>query len=119
MVNEVEMVEDGYVMLRSKRRLITTTRLLQQLVCPAPSSILSADASSFHDSVIYFILRASLGDTCSLMCGQRNDFHVSTLDNRNVYVSFPYLLLATVYILIFPIVKVGVEHHVITLRLYK
>ncbi|XP_023549729.1 uncharacterized protein LOC111808146 [Cucurbita pepo subsp. pepo] len=84
MVNEVEMVEDGYVMLRSKRRLITTTRLLQQLVCPAPSSILSADASSFHDSVIYFILRASLGDTCSLMCGQRNDFHVSTLDNRNV-----------------------------------
>ncbi|XP_038891180.1 uncharacterized protein LOC120080554 isoform X2 [Benincasa hispida] len=84
MVNEVEMVEDGYVILRSKRRLVMTTQLLQQLVCPAPSSILSADASSFYDSVIYFILRASLGDTCSLICGQINDFHVSTHDNRNV-----------------------------------
>ncbi|XP_031742314.1 uncharacterized protein LOC101205434 isoform X1 [Cucumis sativus] len=81
MVNEVEMIED--VMLRSKRRLIVTTQLLQQLVCPAPSSILSADASSVYDSVIYLILRASLGDTCSLMCGQ-TDFHVSTLDSRNV-----------------------------------
>lgn len=84
MVNEVEMVEDGYVMLRSKRRLIMTTQLLQQLVCPAPTFFLSADASSFYDSVIYFILRASLGDTCSLMCGQRNDVRVSTFDNRNV-----------------------------------
>lgn len=95
MVNEVEMVEGGHGILRSKRRLIMTTQLLQQLVCPAPSFILSADASSFYDSVIYFVLRSSLGDTCSLISGQRNDLHVS-LDNRNVYVSFPYLLLATV-----------------------
>lgn len=103
MVNEVEMVEDGYVMLRSKRRLIMTTQLLQQLVCPAPTFFLSADASSFYDSVIYFILRASLGDTCSLMCGQRNDVRVSTFDNRNVYVSFPYLLLATFKICFSPL----------------
>ncbi|XP_022134374.1 uncharacterized protein LOC111006651 isoform X2 [Momordica charantia] len=82
MVNEVEMIEVGYGMLRSKRRLILTTQLLQQLVCPAPPSILSADASSFYDSAIYFILRSSLGDTCSLMCGKRDDLCVS-LDNRN------------------------------------
>ncbi|XP_023529474.1 uncharacterized protein LOC111792311 isoform X2 [Cucurbita pepo subsp. pepo] len=73
LVNEVEMVEDGHVMFRSKRRLIMTKQLLQQLVYPAPSFILSADASSFYDSTIYFVLRSSLGDTCSLMSGQRND----------------------------------------------
>lgn len=81
--DEVEMAEDVQPMLRSKRRLILTTQLMQQLLCPAPRSILSADATLHHDSVIYFISRLSLGDACNFTCCTRNDLLVST-DNNNM-----------------------------------
>lgn len=81
--DEVEMAEDVQPMHRSKRRLILTTQLMQQLVCPAPRSILSADVILHHDSVIYYISRLSLGDACNFQCCTRNDLLVST-DNSNM-----------------------------------
>lgn len=81
--DEVELTEDSQPMLRSKRRLVLTTQLMQQLLCPAPKSILSANATSHHDSVIYFISRLALGDACSGTYCTRNDLLVST-DNTDM-----------------------------------
>ncbi|KAL5807930.1 hypothetical protein ACOSQ3_028621 [Xanthoceras sorbifolium] len=71
--DEVEMIEDLQPMLRTKRRLILTTQLMQQLFCPAPENILSADAASHYDTVTYFVSKFTLGDACSLTYRTRND----------------------------------------------
>lgn len=76
------MFEDGHQILRSKRRLIFTTQLMQHLLGPAPASILSADAALYYDSVVYFVAKLSLGDACSLTCSQRNSAHMPPNDGN-------------------------------------
>lgn len=51
--------------MKSKRRLVLTTQLMQQLLNPPPAAVLSADAKSHHESVIYSVARLVLGDACS------------------------------------------------------
>ncbi|KAG6745878.1 hypothetical protein POTOM_050388 [Populus tomentosa] len=63
--DEVEMVEDGLPVLRSKRRLILTTQLMQMLLRPPMASILSADAVLHYENAAYFVARSTLGDACS------------------------------------------------------
>ncbi|GAV85279.1 hypothetical protein CFOL_v3_28717 [Cephalotus follicularis] len=63
--DEAELIEDGSPLFRSKRRLILTTQLMQQLLRPPPSVILTADASTEYESVAYFTARSVLGDACS------------------------------------------------------
>ncbi|KAM6549415.1 hypothetical protein CsatB_021091 [Cannabis sativa] len=74
---EKQMEEDagviGLPLLRKKRRLILTTQLMQQLFCPPPAPVFTANAALHYDSVIYYVARFLLGDTCSLVCGKRND----------------------------------------------
>ncbi|PQQ13402.1 uncharacterized protein Pyn_31990 [Prunus yedoensis var. nudiflora] len=82
--DEFEMFEDGHQILRSKRRLICTTQFLQHLLGPAPASILSADASLYYDSVIYFVAKLSLGDACSLTCSKRNSAHMPPNDGNMI-----------------------------------
>ncbi|XP_024016918.1 uncharacterized protein LOC21403884 isoform X1 [Morus notabilis] len=69
----VEMIEDRPPLLRTKRRLVLTTQLMQQLLCPAPAPLLRANAASHYDCVVCYVARLSLGDACSLAHGQRND----------------------------------------------
>lgn len=59
------MVEDGLPILRSKRRLILTTQLMQMLLRPPMASILSADAVLHYENAAYFVARSTLGDACS------------------------------------------------------
>ncbi|KAK6153455.1 hypothetical protein DH2020_013094 [Rehmannia glutinosa] len=63
--DDAELIEDGPPLLRSKRRLILTTQLMQQLFRPPPATILSADASSIYESVTYAVSRVVSGDACS------------------------------------------------------
>ncbi|XP_008379419.3 uncharacterized protein [Malus domestica] len=79
--HEFEMIEDGRPILRSKRRLIFTTQFLQQLLGPAPASILSADAVLYYDSVAYFVAKLSLGDACTLTCSKRKSIHAPLNDS--------------------------------------
>ncbi|KAJ9147532.1 hypothetical protein P3X46_029682 [Hevea brasiliensis] len=81
--DEVEMIDDLQPMQRSKRRLMLTTQLLQQLFHPPPASILSADSASSYDIISYFISRLSLGDACSLAYCLRNEF-LALVNNSNV-----------------------------------
>ncbi|XP_050226775.1 uncharacterized protein LOC126676586 [Mercurialis annua] len=79
-----EIIQNLQPMHRSKRRLILTTQLMQQLFRPAvaPYSILSADSASNYGTILYFISRLSLGDTCSLANRMRNDLKL--VSNRNM-----------------------------------
>ncbi|EEF36312.1 conserved hypothetical protein [Ricinus communis] len=72
--DEVEVIEDLQPMHRTKRRLILTTQLVQQLFRPAPASIFSRDAASSYGIISYFVSRLSLGDACSLAYCTKNDF---------------------------------------------
>ncbi|GAV65691.1 hypothetical protein CFOL_v3_09205 [Cephalotus follicularis] len=80
---DIETLEDMQPMIRSKRRVILTRQLMQQLLCPAPASIFSGDATSHYDSVSYFISRLALGDACSLTYYTRNDLPL-LLENGNM-----------------------------------
>ncbi|XP_011007288.1 PREDICTED: uncharacterized protein LOC105113012 isoform X3 [Populus euphratica] len=71
--DEVEMVDNGLPVLRSKRRLILTTQLMQMLLHPPMTSILSADAVLHYENAAYSVARSTLGDACSsLSCTGRD-----------------------------------------------
>ncbi|KAH6801133.1 hypothetical protein C2S52_001597 [Perilla frutescens var. hirtella] len=70
--DDVDLSEDGPSMLKSKRRLILTTQLMQQLFCPPPASVLSADAISEYESLAYAVSRVALGDACSALSTSSN-----------------------------------------------
>ncbi|KAJ8775342.1 hypothetical protein K2173_020346 [Erythroxylum novogranatense] len=80
---ENEVIEEVQPVVRSKRRLVLTRQLMQQLFCPAPASFLSADSASNYDLISYLISRLSMGDVCSLTYCQRNDC-LETLDYSNM-----------------------------------
>ncbi|KAK2655342.1 hypothetical protein Ddye_008394 [Dipteronia dyeriana] len=71
--DETELIEDGQPMLRSKRRLVLTTQLMQQLFRPPSAKVLTSQASAHHESVTYFVARSALGDACSSMSSSRSD----------------------------------------------
>ncbi|KAA8541020.1 hypothetical protein F0562_024842 [Nyssa sinensis] len=81
--DEAEMVEDGPPMLKPKRRLILTTQLMQQLFCPPPAGVLSADASVNHETLAYFVARLALRDACSLISCLGSNSH-GHLNNVNI-----------------------------------
>ncbi|PIM99333.1 hypothetical protein CDL12_28175 [Handroanthus impetiginosus] len=70
--DDAELTEDGPPMLRSRRRLIFTTCLMQQLFRPLSASILSADATISYEIVPYAVSRIELGDACSTVSSSSN-----------------------------------------------
>ncbi|GMH21898.1 hypothetical protein Nepgr_023741 [Nepenthes gracilis] len=66
--DENDVNEDVLSVNRSKRRLILTTQLMQQVLRPPPAVVLSLDASLNYEIVAYFVARLGLGDACSLIC---------------------------------------------------
>ncbi|KAE8698299.1 Detected protein of unknown function [Hibiscus syriacus] len=71
--DEPEMIEDWPPVVRSKRRLILTRQLMQQLLHAPPRAFLSADASKNYETVAYFVARSVLGDACSIACTLESD----------------------------------------------
>ncbi|XP_051140849.1 uncharacterized protein LOC127258164 isoform X2 [Andrographis paniculata] len=64
--NDAEVVKDMPPAVRSKRRLIFTTQLMQQIFRPPPVSIISTDATLNYDVFAYSAARLELGDACNL-----------------------------------------------------
>ncbi|XP_052174842.1 uncharacterized protein LOC127789850 [Diospyros lotus] len=81
--DEADITEDGPTMLRTKRRLILTTQLMQQLFPPPLGAVLSADAGSNYETLTYMVARLALGDACSSIPFSESDSHVP-LDSRNL-----------------------------------
>ncbi|KAF5480205.1 hypothetical protein F2P56_000971 [Juglans regia] len=80
--DQAELIEDWQSMLRPKKRLILTTQIMQQLLCPAPTSILSAKGDSQYDVLGYFVAKLSLGDACSLTSFTSNGLlHIPLINN--------------------------------------
>ncbi|KAL2961142.1 hypothetical protein AAZX31_17G075100 [Glycine max] len=70
--DDAELVEELPIM-KSKRRLVLTTQLMQQLLNPPPAAVLSADVKLHHESVVYSVARLALGDACSSVSWSGND----------------------------------------------
>ncbi|EFH49594.1 hypothetical protein ARALYDRAFT_487631 [Arabidopsis lyrata subsp. lyrata] len=66
------LLEDGPP-IKSKRRLIYTTHLMQQLFNPPPARVISLVASSNYEFVAYTTARGALGDACSSSCTDRSE----------------------------------------------
>ncbi|RVW58463.1 hypothetical protein CK203_105363 [Vitis vinifera] len=58
-------------------------RLMQQLLRPPPAAILSVDASSNCESVVYSVARLTLGDACSFLSVSGSDSSMS-LESGNL-----------------------------------
>ncbi|KAL9239476.1 hypothetical protein vseg_013794 [Gypsophila vaccaria] len=71
--NETDLLEDMSPMVRSRRRLILTTKLMQQVFCPPSAPILSLDGRSNYEVIMYSTARLALGDACNLSCGMDSD----------------------------------------------
>ncbi|KAE9602207.1 hypothetical protein Lalb_Chr12g0197101 [Lupinus albus] len=74
--DDAELVED-LPTVKSKRRLVFTTQLMQQLINPPAAAVLSADVKLDHESVVYSVLRLVLGDACSSVSWSGSDTLVS------------------------------------------
>ena len=61
--------EDLLPMIRPKRRLLKTTQLMQQVFQTPSAGVLSLDASSNYEAIVYSLSRSVLGDACSLTSG--------------------------------------------------
>ncbi|RAL47112.1 hypothetical protein DM860_014006 [Cuscuta australis] len=79
--NEAEVFQDSALIHQPKRRLTKSTQLMQQLFPPSPTVIISADAFSNCDSVVYFIARLALGDACNMTC----DIHMQSTAGDMLY----------------------------------
>ncbi|KAK7411354.1 hypothetical protein VNO78_02787 [Psophocarpus tetragonolobus] len=81
--DNVEVVEDLSAAVKSKRRLVLTTQLMQQLLNPPPASVLVADMKLDHESVVYSVARLTLGEACSSISWSRCDTLLPS-DNKNI-----------------------------------
>ncbi|ESQ40736.1 hypothetical protein EUTSA_v10012434mg [Eutrema salsugineum] len=73
------LLEDGPP-IRSKRRLIYTTQLMEQLFRPPPARVISLVASSNYEFVAYTTARAAIGVACSSTSTDRSE-HISPPNN--------------------------------------
>ncbi|ESW10249.1 hypothetical protein PHAVU_009G193100 [Phaseolus vulgaris] len=81
--DSVEVVEDLSAVVKSKRRLVLTTQLMQQLLGPPPVSVLVADVKLHHESMVYSVARLALGEACSSISWSRCDT-LLTPGNKNI-----------------------------------
>ncbi|XP_039037767.1 uncharacterized protein LOC120175137 isoform X2 [Hibiscus syriacus] len=82
--DEPEMIEDWTPVVRSRRRLILTRQLMQQLLCAPPRVFLSADTSENYETLAYFVARSVLGDACSTAFVPESDTAVCP-DSESVF----------------------------------
>ncbi|KAK7265851.1 hypothetical protein RJT34_33475 [Clitoria ternatea] len=85
--DDAELVEE-LPTTKSKRRLVLTTQLMQQLLNPPPAAVLSADAKSHHESVVYSVARLVVGDACSSVLWSGNDTPISS-GSKNLFPDKP------------------------------
>ncbi|XP_021761520.1 uncharacterized protein LOC110726357 [Chenopodium quinoa] len=81
--DETDNCEDLLPMIRPKRRLVLTTQLMQQVFRPPSAAVLSLDASSNYETIVYSLARSVVGDACSLTCGVESNSSVEIENPRS------------------------------------
>ncbi|GMH17019.1 hypothetical protein Nepgr_018860 [Nepenthes gracilis] len=76
--DETDMNEDVLYVNQSRRRIILTTQLMQQVLRPPPAAILSLDTELNYETVAYFVARLAVGDACSVICCLENVSHLNS-----------------------------------------
>ncbi|XP_031492534.1 uncharacterized protein LOC116259065 [Nymphaea colorata] len=76
--DEVEFIDDGLLMPGPRRRIIFTTQLMQQIICPLRAAMLSAEADKEYEAVTYILAKLLLGDACSLISSLAADSQAHT-----------------------------------------
>ncbi|RID43482.1 hypothetical protein BRARA_I00342 [Brassica rapa] len=77
-------IDPNEVVSPSKKRLVLSTNLMQQLLQPAPTFVFSDIKSAFnYEIMLYFESRITLADACSVTC--HSDFDKSTNDQERGY----------------------------------
>ncbi|KAL9227327.1 hypothetical protein vseg_003026 [Gypsophila vaccaria] len=84
--DELDSREEMSLTVKPRKRLILTTKLMQQVFCPPSASILSLDAKSNYEAIMYSIARLALGNACNLICGIESD---SSNDDGNLKAKSP------------------------------
>ncbi|XP_048492211.1 uncharacterized protein LOC109136014 isoform X2 [Beta vulgaris subsp. vulgaris] len=69
--DEIDNNEDLLPMIRPKRRLLLTTQLMQQVFRPPSAAVLSLDASSNYEVIMYSLARSVLGSIWSIPRGKK------------------------------------------------
>lgn len=82
MDDEAETMDDGLFMPQSRRRIILTTQLMQQLIPAVPAVMFKGEATSGYQSVTFSIAKTALADACSLVSSSESDSHL-LLGNEN------------------------------------
>ncbi|CAL9157972.1 uncharacterized protein LOC135588441 isoform X1 [Musa acuminata AAA Group] len=80
--DEAETMDDGLFMPQSRRRIILTTQLMQQLIPAVPAVMFKGEATSGYQSVTFSIAKTALADACSLVSSSESDSHL-LLGNEN------------------------------------
>jgi len=70
---EFETLLEDSPPIKSKRRLVYTTQLMQQLCSPPPARVITLVASSNYEFVAYTAARGALGDACSSSSTDRSE----------------------------------------------
>ncbi|XP_054805029.1 uncharacterized protein LOC129308067 isoform X2 [Prosopis cineraria] len=81
--DDPDVNEDVSPVVKSKRRLVLTTQLVQQLFSPPPAAVLSADVKLHHESVVYSVARLALGNSCSSVSSSGRD-KLMHIGSRNI-----------------------------------
>ncbi|KAL2904709.1 Phosphopantetheine adenylyltransferase [Bienertia sinuspersici] len=76
--DEMDTSGDLLPMIRPKRRLLLTTQLIQQVFPPPSAAVLSLDASSNYEVIVYSLARAVFGEACSLVSGVESNSPVES-----------------------------------------
>lgn len=95
-------IDPNEVVSPSKKRLVLSTNLMQQLLQPAPTFVFSDIKSAFnYEIMLYFESRITLADACSVTC--HSDFDKSTkwvlvtILILNISVFFFFLLISLIF----------------------
>ncbi|KAL5723129.1 hypothetical protein ACHQM5_006561 [Ranunculus cassubicifolius] len=75
--DESEFGDDGLSLVRSRKRLVYTTQLMQQILRAPAAEILSTKASSDYETVTYSVAKVALGEACGLIANSAVDSHPS------------------------------------------
>ncbi|EFH53442.1 hypothetical protein ARALYDRAFT_484707 [Arabidopsis lyrata subsp. lyrata] len=78
-----EKVDTNEAISPSKRRLVLSTQLMQQLLQPAPAFVFLGDNAALnYEIVLYFVSRITLADSCSLKCRSDLDKSINRLTSK-------------------------------------
>ncbi|KAK8964278.1 hypothetical protein KSP40_PGU019584 [Platanthera guangdongensis] len=81
--DDTETIDDVPSIIRSRKRLILVTQLMQQIFPPVPSKLLFEDSMMSYEKVIYYLTKLTLGEVCGVVSSLGSDSVSRILEKLN------------------------------------